>query len=115
VRPGAALTASVQVSNRGAQTGEEVVQLYLTDEEASAPVPRFALKAFRRIRLVPGEKKRVRFRITPEMMTMVNADGEHVLEPGAFTMTLGGACPDARSRALGAPEPCTARFEVKAG
>lgn len=52
----------------------------------------------------------VRFRITPEMMQLIDEEGNAVLEPGSFTVTVGGSSPGARSRALGAPRPVTGTF-----
>ncbi|MGD2175453.1 MAG: fibronectin type III-like domain-contianing protein, partial [Candidatus Brocadiaceae bacterium] len=80
--------------------------------EASVEVPRCALKAFRRVSLAAGESATVEFRITPEMMELVNEEGESVLEPGAFTVTVGGCSPGARGEQLGAPEPASADFKV---
>lgn len=51
---GEGTTASVEVHNTGAVAGDEVVQLYVRDAEASVPVPRHALKAFQRIHLAAG-------------------------------------------------------------
>ncbi len=112
VKAGAALDASVAVANTGKTAATEVVQLYVADNEASVPVPRCALKAFQRVPLRPGQSRTVRFRITPEMLQMVNADGEKVLEPGTFTVTVGGSSPGARSEALGAPKPASATFDL---
>ena len=112
VKPGQSLTAAVSVTNTGGTKADEVVQLYLADSEASVPVPRFALKAFKRVRLKPGQSKRLRFKITPEMMSIYNMDGEAVLEPGAFTVHVGGSSPGPRSEALGAPQPVRATFEL---
>ncbi len=112
VERGKGLTGRVALANRGPCEAEEVVQLYLTDEEASVPVPSCALKDFRRVRLAPGASAEVEFAITPQMMAVVNEDGESVLEPGTFTVTVGGASPGARSEQLGAPAAAVGRFEL---
>ena len=58
---GAPVAVSVEVQNAGAMAADEVVQLYVTDVEASGPVPLRALKGFQRVSLKPGEKRVVRF------------------------------------------------------
>ena len=50
--------------------------------------------------------------ITPNMLELVTAEGQRVLEPGEFRVTVGGASPSPRSGELGAPEPVTAVFSV---
>ena len=105
--------ALITVRNAGEIGADEVVQLYLTDEEASVTVPRWALKDFRRLHMAPGESATVTFEIDPSMLELINEDGEAVLEPGTFTVTIGGSSPDPRCRELGAPEVVTAQFRVE--
>jgi len=45
------VTVAVDVQNAGARAWEEVVQLYLTDLEASVPVPLRSLQGFERVSL----------------------------------------------------------------
>jgi beta-glucosidase len=45
--------------------GDEVVQLYLTQEKASTPRPIRQLEGFERIHLRQGESKRVTFTLDP--------------------------------------------------
>jgi len=116
VRRGEGLSAEVQVRNAGDPAygglAEEVVQLYIRDDEATARTPLRALKAVQRVRLAPGEAQTVRFEITPQMMELVDEEGEALLEPGTFTVWAAAACPDERSEELGAPKPAMARFEL---
>jgi beta-glucosidase len=84
---------SVDVRNAGAVAGDEVVQLYLTDVESSAPAPVRALKGVRRVRLAPGERRRVRFTLTPRDLTLVDGRGRRLLEPGEFRVSVGGKQP----------------------
>jgi beta-glucosidase len=107
------VTAKVNVVNRGNAGAEEVVQLYLTDVEASVPVPFYALKGFRRVMLAPGESREIEFTITPNMMSLFDAQGRETLEAGRFRVTIGGASPGPRSVALGAPKPAQAEFIVE--
>jgi beta-glucosidase len=90
---GAPVTAAVEVRNAGAVAADEVVQLYVTDREASAPVPRLALKGFQRVSLKPGERRAVRFTLDERAFSMIAADGRRVVEPGVFTIAVGGKQP----------------------
>ena len=112
IKPGKALSAELTVTNVGQRAGEEVVQLYIKDEQASVPAPNWALKAFKRIELAPGESKAVKFKITPQMMELVTETGEPAIEPGGFTVLVGGGSPGPRAQELGAARPATARFDV---
>jgi len=86
-----ALTVSVDVTNTGARAGDEVAQVYLTDLEGSTSRPLRFLAGFARVSLQPGETKTLSFTITPEQMSMVNAQGAWVVEPGEFLVAVGGS------------------------
>ncbi|MCX7004926.1 MAG: fibronectin type III-like domain-contianing protein, partial [bacterium] len=103
---------TVTVTNTGARAGDEVVQLYITDCEASVRVPQSALKAFTRVTLQPGEAREVAFEITPAMLALVDNAGEARVEPGTFVISVGGTSPGARSVALGAATPVTTHLEI---
>ena len=107
--------AELTVKNTGKRAGEEVVQLYVTDLEASTRTPQYALKAFQRVALKPGALVRVKFAVTADMLELVNEDGRRVLEPGKFRVTIGGACPSARSAELGSAKPVSAVLSVRSG
>ena len=113
ISAGESVELTVSVSNRGQRDAEEVVQLYLTDMAASVDVPLYTLKGFQRVFIKVGETKQLKFTITPEMMALINEQGESVLETGEFTVTVGGSCPAEVSRKLGAPAPIKAVFTVK--
>jgi beta-glucosidase len=90
---GQSITVAVRVTNEGSMAGEEVVQLYLTDVEASVPVPLRALAGFQRVFLEPGEQRRVVFQITPRRLSLIDAEGQRVVEPGVFRVSVGGKQP----------------------
>jgi beta-glucosidase len=114
VRPDQELVVSVDVQNRGEMAGEEVVQLYLRDVEASAPVAIRSLKGFERIFLEPGEKKTVKFILAPKDLSLIDRENQRVVEPGLFEVTVGGKQPGFKGMADAAATEClTARFEVK--
>ncbi len=85
------LTVSVTLRNAGDCDATEVVQLYLRDHVASVTRPLKELKDFKRVSLKAGEEARVTFDIHPAQLTFVNADMKPVIEPGRFTVFVGGA------------------------
>ena len=90
---GAPVAVSVQVENAGGMEADEVVQVYVKDVEASAPVPLRSLKGFQRVTLQPGERRVVRFTLDDRAFSIVAADGQRVVEPGRFTIAVGGKQP----------------------
>ena len=85
---------SVDVTNTGERDGDEVAELYLKDEKASTPRPIVQLEGFERIHLKKGETKTVTFTITPRQLSMINKKKQRVVEPGWFTIFVGGKQPD---------------------
>ncbi len=90
---GTDITVSATVTNSGKYEGDEVVQLYLTDEEASTPRPIRQLEGFQRITLKPGESKNVQFLISSRQFSIINNKDKRVIEPGYFTISVGGKQP----------------------
>jgi beta-glucosidase len=83
----------VTVTNSGKVAGDEVVQLYLTDEKASTPRPVRQLEGFTRITLKPGESREVEFNLEPRQFSIINSKEKRVIEPGYFTISVGGKQP----------------------
>jgi len=95
-RAGATVTVKVRVTNTGKVAGDEVVQLYVKDLQATVPVPLRALQGFKRIHLRPGESQVVTFTLTPRQWSLVDQQFKRVVEPGDFEITVGGAQPGAQ-------------------
>ena len=89
IKPDGQLTASVEVANTGQRAGDEVVQLYIRDVASSVTRPVKELKGFERVTLGPGEKRRVRFTLTPEHLGFYNREMRFIVEPGAFKVFAG--------------------------
>ena len=113
IKKGENVEATVTVVNNGPVEGEEVVQLYIKDMEASVNAPLYTLKDFRRVALQPGQSQTITFTITPEMMKIINNEGQEMLEKGEFALFIGGSSPGERSQQLGAPKPVELHFTVK--
>ena len=92
--------AEVTVTNRSAFAAEEVVELYMKDEKSPDAPPNPVLCGFRRLRLEPGESRRVSVPVDPRAFTVVNDAGERVPGSGSWTLYAGFGQPDARTAAL---------------
>jgi beta-glucosidase len=104
---------SVTVKNTGSMNGEEVVQLYVTDVNASAPVPIRSLQGFQRMFLKAGEETSVSFSLAPRQLSLIDTTAKRVVEPGVFEVSVGGKQPGFKGIADAATtEVLTGRFEV---
>jgi len=100
------VSVSFAVKNKGKVKGDEIVQLYLTDEFASVSRPMLELKGFKRITLKPGERRKVEFTLYPEQLAFLDSNMELVVEPGTFRVSIGSSSQDIRLKS---------RFRVGAG
>jgi beta-glucosidase len=89
----------------GTRAGEEVVQLYIRDKEASVPVPLRSLQGFRRILLNPGESRTVVFPITPAQMALWDEHMRQTVEVGTFEIAVGGGQPGGGGAAIASAVP----------
>ena len=96
VKAGADVIVKVTVTNTGSVSGDEVVQLYLKDEKATTPRPLHQLEGFTRISLKAGESKVVGFKIEPRQFSIINNKDKRIIEPGYFTISVGGKQPGFR-------------------
>jgi beta-glucosidase len=112
IKSGESLGFTFKVTNTGDRQAAEVTQYYLHDLEAAVDVPIHHLVGFERVDLAPGERRTLRFTLTPEMMSYFDEDGSLVLEPGAFMLDVGGCSPGQRGQDLGAPPLVSAEFRV---
>ena len=87
------VTVSVSVRNSGKVTGDEVVQLYVSNLTASVPVPLRTLKGFKRIHLKPGETRVVTFNLPPDAFSVIDEDMKPVVQPGRYVISVGGCSP----------------------
>ncbi|WP_458388997.1 glycoside hydrolase family 3 N-terminal domain-containing protein [Sphingomonas sp. F9_3S_D5_B_2] len=90
----------VDVANTGSRAGDEVVQLYVHDDEASVTRPVIELKRFQRLTLQPGERRTITFTLDPADLALWNPDMKQVVEPGTFTISAGPNSVDLKSTKL---------------
>ena len=112
VRRGENVTAEVTLTNTGKYTSDEVLQLYVTHENAGDSAALFALKGFQRVSLAAGDSMRVRFVLTPEQLAVVDDKGHSVIPVGKIRISVAGSLPTRRSEDLGAAKGVEGEMEV---
>jgi beta-glucosidase len=80
------------VKNTGGVAGDEVVELYLTQPKIFE-TPVRVLAGFKRIRLAPNESTHVRLVVDPRSLGQVDANGNRVIVPGEYTVSVGSTQP----------------------
>jgi beta-glucosidase len=88
---------SCKITNTGEREGDEVAQLYVRQETASVATPVKALKGFSRIHLQPNEFIAVTFHLKQSDLAVWDANQEWRVEPGEYTVTVGGDSESGRS------------------
>jgi beta-glucosidase len=89
IRAGEGCTVEVDVRNRGAREGDEVVQIYLHQRRASTLRPAKQLCGFARVTLAAGEARTVRIAIDAKAFRSWNAAMKEVTEPGLWDVMAG--------------------------
>ena len=98
------MRVSLTVKNTGERSGDEVVQLYLSDRAATVSQPPLQLRAFKKVCLDAGESERVEFTIGFKELSLIDQDMKRVVEPGFFDVLVGSSSADIHLKA---------QFEVK--
>jgi len=89
---------SIDVQNTGVQPGDEVVQCYVRDTEASVIRPIKQLRGFQRIHLDAGEIRTVEFSLSFEDLTFWDVKNHRwTVEPGEFIVQVGSSSADIRA------------------
>ena len=83
------ISASVTLANTGQRPALETVQVYVRDEVTSASWAVRELKTYRQVTVRPGQTVRVPLELPVSACTIVDARGDRVVEPGAFTLLVG--------------------------
>jgi beta-glucosidase len=89
VAPDGSLTASMDVTNTGSRTGDDVAQLYIHDPVASISQPVRRLRGFERVTLDPGQTKSVTFTLDKSDFGFYDNSGKFVVEPGEIDVYAG--------------------------
>ena len=84
------INISVKVTNTGGRAGKETAILYVRDEVASISPPGKRVKRFGKIFLEPGQSKTLSFTLDRDDLSFIGADNKPTIEPGDFTVMIGG-------------------------
>ena len=112
LRKDESVTLEVTITNTGKMASDEVAELYLTHEGANDSEPLFALKGFQRVSLAAGASTNLKFVLTPEQLSLVDANGRSFVPAGKVKISVGGSLPTARSVALGAAPGVNTEIEI---
>lgn len=104
VEAGGTVNLSFDVSNTGSRYGEEVAQIYVSDEISSMMRPAKELAGFARLALEPGETKRVCCALRADQFAFLDADFKWIVEAGVMLVNIGGSSEDTR---------LSGRFKIK--
>jgi len=85
------VTVTAAVHNEGTVEADEVVQLYVRDLVGNVTRPVKELKGFQRIRLKPGERRKISFVLGPDDLAFYGRDMKLITEPGEFHVWIGGS------------------------
>jgi beta-glucosidase len=92
VKAGESVTVEADVKNAGGVAGDEVVELYLMQPKGFQ-TPLRELAGFRRIHLAVDQSAHVSITIDARSLGQVDAEGNRVIVPGEYTVSVGGAQP----------------------
>ncbi len=97
LRAGESLSVSLNVRNIGSVRGQEVVQVYLRDEEATVVRPKKELKGFAKVDLAPGESRRVAVNLGGRAFAFWDETiDDWNIESGDFEVLVGGSSREIR-------------------
>lgn len=88
------IQVTVEVTNTGSVSGDEVVELYTRDLLSTVTTYWKNLRGFERVHLKPGESKVVHFTLVPDDLKLWNRQMQHVVEPGTFQVMIGMSSAD---------------------
>lgn len=90
---------SVDIQNTGSRTGDEVVQLYVRRLSPDPGSPKEQLEGFKRVTLVPGEKRTASIPIAAASLAMWNDTTQQLeVKPGAIELLIGSSSSDIRGK-----------------
>ena len=88
------MSVSVKVKNIGEISGDEVIQLYISDKYSSITRPVKELKAYQRVSLKPGESKEILFELNKSAFAYYDSEMNYIVEAGDFDILVGNSSRD---------------------
>ena len=83
------------VTNTGDRRGDEVVQLYVTENAPTVLRPKKELKGFRKVTLAPGKNTVVEFELARQALAFWDTQSRGwKVNPGEYTLSLGTSSAD---------------------
>ena len=89
------------------------MQCYVSDETAGITPFLKQLRGFRRVHLKAGESQQVRFTLGPDELAIWNVHMERVVEPGWFTVQMGGSSAGGETARFAVVDPTQAGLPVQ--
>lgn len=85
------IVISATLTNTGAVEAIEVAQLYVRDLVGNVTRPVRELKGYERLRLQPGESRRIEFELQTDDLAFFGRDNRRIVEAGEFHAWIGGS------------------------
>jgi beta-glucosidase len=111
VSAGETVTIEADVKNTGAVAGDEVVELYLEQPKAFE-TPIRELAGFRRVHMESGQSAHVALTIDPRSLGQIDAEGNRIILPGSYSISLGGSQPGDSASVLNGQFTITGRMDL---
>lgn len=106
------LKVKVKAENKGTFDTDDVIQLYIKNEDSANATRNASLCAFKRVHLKAGESKELVMNIDKKALTAVNEKGERVMDGKRYTVYAATFQPDERSIELCGEKPIEISIEV---
>ncbi|GIZ14401.1 beta-glucosidase BglX [Capnocytophaga catalasegens] len=92
------LKVEVSVTNTGTYDGEEIVQLYVSDNVASMVRPVKELKGFKKVFIPKGETVKITFDVDSKELGFWDNQMNYIVEKGSFTIMIGKNSEDVQQK-----------------
>jgi beta-glucosidase len=106
------VTVTVKVKNDGNILTQDVLQVYIKDEESPCAVKNYSLCGFSRVTLDAGEEKTVEIKVEKRAFTVVDDNGNRDVCSSEFTLFAGFHQPDERSCKLTGTDTLKASVKI---
>ncbi len=103
---------TLDVINKGDTDALEAVQVYISKNERNKEDPLHSLKAFCKVFVKAGERKKLTLSLPKDAFESINQDGKSVLIPGKYRVTVCDSSPSLRAMALGSTEAVCTTVEL---
>jgi len=92
------ISVRFELRNTGEREGVEIAQLYFVSHEREINRPAMELKGFARVKLQPGETRRITIKVSSQQLAQHNASGGLTIHPGIYSLLVGASATDIRLR-----------------